>query len=104
MLLNDPRKELKLIMICAMLMAALSGGRITRAETPEKDSPTCEETLEACDLYVKALEDEREVLQDHIKDQDLEIARLTAQVAPTPWYWYILGGAAAAILGRELIK
>ena len=93
-------------MIFAMLMAALNVG-VARAEMPEtlsQSEPTCEEVLEACELYVTALEDETTQLKSHIGEQDFEIARLQAQIAPTPWYWYVLGGAAAAVVGGVVIK
>lgn len=91
----------RIIIISAMLMVALGVAQV-RAE--EKLKPTCEKVLAACDLYVIALKDQKRILMQSIAEQDQRIADLESQVAPTAWYWYVLGGAATAIVANEVLR
>jgi len=70
----------------------------------EKHKPTCDEVLEACKLHVVNLEDERELLYKQVKGKTAKIIELESQLSPTPWYYYVLGGIAAGVVGRELLK
>ena len=79
-----------------MLMAAL-GLVATRAV-----AASCDEALDACDLYVLSLEEERDQQTKLIEQQNERISKLTAEVNPIGWYWYALGGVAAAILVEEI--
>lgn len=71
----------------------------------------CAKTLQACDLYVQALERENAALgafADTVEEQRDEALKLYGEEASrnanrVEWYWYVLGGTVAGfILGRSL--
>ena len=64
----------------------------------------CLHSLNLCDSYVIALSEVNEVLKRQIVELDEENLELKESQQSTPWYWWLLGGAAAGLIGGALLK
>lgn len=75
---------------------------VSQADAPNGADPSCDEVLEACDLYVTELQIERDELKLQIGELEKDNAELRSKAEPTPWWQYVLIGAAGAVIINEV--
>ena len=68
----------------------------------EKKTPTCDQVLEACNLYVDDLENYNQKLYRQLKKKNERISELENGYLGIPWYWYVIGGIAVGYGASQL--
>lgn len=64
----------------------------------QKDKPSCDSVLNACLDYAKVLEKERDLYRTNIDKQQERIRELESKQSDQPWYFWVILGAASAIV------
>lgn len=70
----------------------------TIAEMDQKAQPDCDSVLNACLDYAKVLEKERDLYRTNIDRQQERIRELESKQPEQPWYFWLVLGAASAIV------
>lgn len=70
----------------------------TIAETDRKVQPDCDSVLNACLDYAKVLEKERDLYRDAVTQQRERMRELESKQSDHPWYFWVILGAASAIV------
>lgn len=66
--------------------------------TGQRDVPNCDSVLTACLDYAKVLEKERDLYRNNLDKQQERIRELESKQPDQPWYFWLILGAASAIV------
>jgi hypothetical protein len=80
-----------LVLVCVICSSTI-------AETGQKDKPDCDSVLNTCLDYSKILEKERDLYRDAVQLQRERIQELERTQPSQPWYFWLVLGAASAIV------
>jgi len=89
-------KLLRLSVSCLVSVCVICSNTI--AETGQEAKPSCDSVLNACLDYAKILEKERDLYRDSVQLQQERIRELEKTQPSQPWYFWLVLGAASAIV------